>query len=126
MTFRVCIPRVPTGGSRQPKTEDRNYAEKTLRDGILNDAGRGAGIVAIDNGSWSSAELHSFPHGSARYRCRDGVAALIIGVGGFLGMGEREVAVAYESLRMTRDQNNATIITMNTSKDALRAAPAWT
>ena len=57
---------------------------------------------------------------------KDGkVAAVVIGVGGFLGMGEREVAVNFNSIRMSRDQSNNLILTMNTSKDILKDAPAW-
>ena len=57
---------------------------------------------------------------------KDGkVAAVIIGVGGFLGMGEREVAVNFNSIRMSRDQSNNLVLTMNASKDILKDAPAW-
>jgi sporulation protein YlmC with PRC-barrel domain len=54
------------------------------------------------------------------------VAAVIVGVGGFLGMGEREVAISYDSLKMANDANGSTVITVNTTKDALKSAPAWT
>ena len=58
---------------------------------------------------------------------KDGkVAAVIIGVGGFLGIGEREVAVNFQSLRLSRDTNNNLVVTMNATKDSLKAAPAWT
>lgn len=54
------------------------------------------------------------------------VAAVVIGVGGFLGMGEREVAVSYASLRLTRDANDKTVVMMPTAtKDSLKAAPEW-
>ena len=57
---------------------------------------------------------------------RDGkVAAVIIGVGGFLGIGEREVAVSFNSLQMRRDQSNDLVLTINATKDALKSAPAW-
>jgi sporulation protein YlmC with PRC-barrel domain len=57
---------------------------------------------------------------------KDGkVAAVIIGVGGFLGMGEREVAINYNSLRMNRDSNANLVLTVNATKDALKNAPAW-
>jgi len=57
---------------------------------------------------------------------KDGkVAALIIGVGGFLGMGEREVAVSFESVRISRDQSNNLALTVNATKDALKSAPEW-
>jgi sporulation protein YlmC with PRC-barrel domain len=57
---------------------------------------------------------------------KDGkVAALIIGVGGFLGVGEREVALSYDSVAMTRDTNNNLVLTVNATKDSLLAAPQW-
>jgi sporulation protein YlmC with PRC-barrel domain len=57
---------------------------------------------------------------------KDGkVAAVVVGVGGFLGLGEREVAVNFNSIRMSRDNNNNLTLTMNATKDSLKAAPAW-
>lgn len=57
---------------------------------------------------------------------KDGnVQILVIGVGGFLGMGEREVAVNFDSLRMSQDSNNRTLVTLDATKDSLKAAPEW-
>jgi sporulation protein YlmC with PRC-barrel domain len=57
---------------------------------------------------------------------KDGkVAAVILGVGGFLGMGEREVAVNFNSIRMNRDQSNNLVLTVNATKENLKDAPAW-
>jgi hypothetical protein len=53
------------------------------------------------------------------------VAAVVIGVGGFLGMGESEVAVSFSSLQMRRDQNGNVVLTLNATKDTLKEAPAW-
>ena len=50
---------------------------------------------------------------------------LVIGVGGFLGIGEREVAVNFSSLRFTQDNSGATVVALNATKDALKAAPEW-
>ena len=55
---------------------------------------------------------------------KDGkVAAVIVGVGGFLG--EREVALTFDSLRMTRDSGNNLVLSVNATKDGLKAAPEW-
>ena len=54
------------------------------------------------------------------------VAAVVVGVGGFLGMGEREVALAFESIRMTRDKDGKDVLTVNATKDTLKTAPVWT
>jgi sporulation protein YlmC with PRC-barrel domain len=53
------------------------------------------------------------------------VAAVIIGVGGFLGMGEHEVALSFDSLRVERDQNNKLKLVANVTKDSLKNAPQW-
>lgn len=53
------------------------------------------------------------------------IHAVVVGVGGFLGIGEREVAVQYDQLRFDRDANGNNVIRMNATKDQLQAAPAW-
>jgi len=54
------------------------------------------------------------------------VQALIISVGGFLGMGEHYVAVAPSSVQVMYDQaNKKWKATMNTTKEALKAAPEF-
>ena len=63
---------------------------------------------------------------------KDGkVVAVVVGVGGFLGIGEREVALDYKSLNVKYDPNamtraGATTIQVNATKDSLKNAPAWT
>lgn len=49
------------------------------------------------------------------------VEAVVIGVGGFLGMGERDVAVAWDRLGRTADKN----FTLKMTKDEVRALPAY-
>lgn len=49
------------------------------------------------------------------------VKAVVIGVGGFLGMGERDVAVAWDKLHRTADNR----YTLNMTKDQLQATPAY-
>jgi sporulation protein YlmC with PRC-barrel domain len=54
------------------------------------------------------------------------IEAVVIGVGGFLGMGEHEVAMSFESLRLSQDSNGKLLVVFNATKDSLKAAPAWT
>jgi len=62
---------------------------------------------------------------------KDGkIVAVIVGIGGFLGIGEREVALDYSSLNIRYDPNamtkaGATTIKVNATKDSLKNAPAW-
>ena len=53
------------------------------------------------------------------------VTALIIGVGGFLGMGEKNVAIPFSDVRAS-EKNNKWYLVLNTTKDALKTAPGYT
>ena len=50
------------------------------------------------------------------------VAALIVGVGGFLGMGEHSVAVPFSAVKHTM-RDGKTYLTMDMTKEALKSAP---
>jgi sporulation protein YlmC with PRC-barrel domain len=55
---------------------------------------------------------------------RDGkIVVLIVGVGGFLGMGEKDVAVPFNAVQFKTKDNNKWYPVMNTTKDALKNAP---
>ena len=53
------------------------------------------------------------------------VAALIIEVGGFLGFGEKDVAVPFSDIKGTK-KNDKWYLTMNADKDELKNAPGLT
>lgn len=52
-----------------------------------------------------------------------GVAAVIVGVGGFLGVGEKKVAVDYKQLQWVVAADNTERLVLETTKEALNAAP---
>ena len=52
------------------------------------------------------------------------INAVIVGVGGFLGAGEKDVAVNFNSIKQTM-KDNKVYLTMDTTKDALRNAPGF-
>jgi hypothetical protein len=51
--------------------------------------------------------------------------AVLIGTGGFLGMGEKDVALRFEDLRFTRDESNDIKVIANMSKDMIASAPDY-
>ncbi|MGO9824156.1 MAG: PRC-barrel domain-containing protein [Terriglobales bacterium] len=53
------------------------------------------------------------------------VTSLIVGVGGFLGAGEKEVAVPFDAVHVTNKDNNKWYLVMNTTKDDLKSAPGF-
>jgi sporulation protein YlmC with PRC-barrel domain len=52
------------------------------------------------------------------------IEAAIVGVGGFLGAGEKDVAVNFNQIKPTK-KNDKTYLTLNTTKDALKNAPGF-
>lgn len=52
------------------------------------------------------------------------ITAAIISVGGFLGIGEKDVAVAFSEIKAT-ERNNKWWLTMNATKDELKKATGF-
>ena len=53
------------------------------------------------------------------------IRAVIIGVGGFLGVGEKNVAVDFGELQMAIAEDNTERWVLETTQEALNAAPAF-
>ncbi|HRN83415.1 MAG TPA: PRC-barrel domain-containing protein [Hyphomicrobium sp.] len=53
------------------------------------------------------------------------ISHAVIGVGGFLGIGEKLVAVNFSDLNIAREENGNARVTMNTTKEALQNAPDY-
>ncbi len=53
------------------------------------------------------------------------VQAVVIGVGGFLGIGEKSVAVGFEAVDKTTDANGNVVLRLETTREQLEAAPAF-
>lgn len=55
------------------------------------------------------------------------VKAVVLGVGGFLGIGEKDVAIEMASLRKVRESNDSSdwFLVVNSSKDMFTNAPAY-
>ena len=52
------------------------------------------------------------------------VSAVIVGVGGFLGVGEKDVAVPFNALKVA-EKNGDRYLVMNTTKETLQSAPGY-
>ena len=50
---------------------------------------------------------------------------MILGVGGFLGIGEKDVAVPFNAIKITEKDGNRYLV-MDASKEALQSATAYT
>jgi len=50
---------------------------------------------------------------------------VIVGVGGFLGLGEKDVALPFDQLTIARDADNKLVVTSSATKESLEAAPEY-
>ena len=53
------------------------------------------------------------------------IGELMVGVGGFLGIGEKDVAIPFNTVRTTTKDNNKWYLVMNSTKDALKDAKGF-
>jgi hypothetical protein len=57
---------------------------------------------------------------------RDGkIVAVLVGSGGFLGIGQKDVALRFEDLKLARDENDSVKIIADVNKEVLAAAPDY-
>ncbi|MGE0025313.1 MAG: PRC-barrel domain-containing protein [Hyphomicrobium sp.] len=114
-----------------PSTEAPSATDKSA-DAATNSAGTFAATQAADE--WRSTKLVGLGvYNGAGDRVGDindlilgpdgKVSNVVIGVGGFLGMGEKLVAVAFSDLQLNRDSDGSMRVTINSSKEALETAP---
>lgn len=53
------------------------------------------------------------------------VDGVVIGVGGFLGIGEKEVAVSFDAIKQATDADGNIVLTLNTTAGELESAPQY-
>lgn len=53
------------------------------------------------------------------------VTGVVVGVGGFLGVGEKDVALEMSAVRITTDEDGDLIFSVNETEEALENAPAF-
>ena len=53
------------------------------------------------------------------------IVSVIVGVGGFLGLGEKDVAVPFNEFTFGRDAKGDVVVTAKITKESLQSAPEW-
>ncbi len=122
------------------------YADATQRRSVFVDRMNSAGTPALSNapsamptasiGSLSVSDLMGLNIRNAANETigeikdvvlsSDGkVQEVIVGVGGFLGMGERYVSIAWDQLRVGRSGDNTVAAQVSATAEQLKAMPAY-
>lgn len=102
----------PTDQSAEPTLSDLGTGSLSAEELI------GATVYAPDDESLGEV-------GDVRLSAKGNVDAVIVDVGGFLGIGEKPVAIAFESLNFKRDEAGAFQVYTDFTRDELEAAPTY-
>lgn len=102
----------PTDQSAEPTLSDLGSGSLSAEELI------GATVYAPDDESLGEV-------GDVRLSAKGNVDAVIVDVGGFLGIGEKPVAIAFESLNFKRDEAGAFHVYTDFTRDELEAAPTY-
>ncbi|HEY4201864.1 MAG TPA: PRC-barrel domain-containing protein [Devosiaceae bacterium] len=100
----------------------------TLSQGYVPNPGDSLASNLIGSQVYSSAGSDAETIGDVNDLVLDGdgnVAAVVVGVGGFLGVGEKSVAIDYADLQWTTATDGSDRLVLNTSREALTAAPEF-
>jgi hypothetical protein len=110
----------PVNPSTTPSTPSmtRTFIDAQSADQWL--ASKIIGASVVDNGNNSIGSVNDLVVDSG-----GNVVAAVIGVGGFLGIGEKNVAISFKSLNITRDPNGSEKVTTQVSKNELQQAAAF-
>lgn len=118
--MRVYATQTDAAATADPATETSANTEGSTAGNQTAD-NTGAAAPADPTAEWSNiGEINDL------IVTQDGeLAAVIIGVGGFLGIGEKDVAVDMSQIEVVSDDGGARFLTVNASPEMLTEAPAY-
>ena len=107
LLIAVSISALPAFAADNMQTAEELRTSKLVGSKVYNNANENIGSIE---------DIILKPDGS--------VDEVVLSVGGFLGMGDKYVAVPFSDLKITRDGSSLKIVTLGT-KDSLKALPAY-
>jgi sporulation protein YlmC with PRC-barrel domain len=120
----------PSKSSEQPKTDTTTAAEQpaAIDPGLAVKIDAGKSVLAtsfIGSSVYTATDENIGDINDMIFDDKGAIQAVVVGVGGFLGMGEKDVALPLEKIRLTKDENNALKLTIQASREELENAPAF-
>lgn len=112
--------------AQQPATPDATATDSAAASSVTIDASKAMLATSVIGSSvFTSADENIGDINDLIVDNSGTVQAAIVGVGGFLGMGEKDVAVPLNKINVVRDENNAIKLTIAASREELEKAPAF-
>jgi sporulation protein YlmC with PRC-barrel domain len=118
----------PSQSSEQPKTDTTAQQPTTTDPGLTVTVDAKKGVLAtsfIGSSVFTSTDENIGDINDMIFDDKGAIQAVIVGVGGFLGMGEKDVALPLSKITVTRDESNAIKLTVQASREELEKAPAF-
>ena len=106
---------LPDQQAGAPSTSPQFLPQQGSSDWLASDL-LGKAVVNADNETIGDVD-NLVTDGSGK------IIAVVIGAGGFLGLGEKEVAVRFEDLELSRDENNEVRVMANFDEEIFASAP---
>jgi hypothetical protein len=119
----------PSQSSEQPKTDETTAQQPATTDpGMAVKVDAKNAVLAtsfIGSSVFTTTDENIGDINDMIFDDKGAIQAVIVGVGGFLGMGEKDVALPLSKITVTRDENNAIKLTVQASREELEQAPAF-
>jgi sporulation protein YlmC with PRC-barrel domain len=118
----------PSKTTEQPKTDQTAQQPAPSDSGLTVTVDASKGVLAtsfIGSTVYTSTDENIGDINDLIFDDKGSIQAVIVGVGGFLGMGEKDVAVPLNKINVTKDENNAVKLTVQASREDLEKAPAF-
>lgn len=112
--------------AQKPATPDATAPDSSAASSVTIDASQAMLVTRVIGSSvFTAADENVGDINDLIFDNNGTIQAAIIGVGGFLGMGEKDVAVPLNQITAVRDETNAIKLTIAASRDDLEKAPAF-
>jgi hypothetical protein len=118
----------PSQSSEQPKADTTAQQPAATDSGFAVNIDAGKAVLAtsfIGSSVYTGTDENIGDINDIIFDDQGAIQAVVVGVGGFLGMGEKDVALPLSKIKVTKDENNAMKLTVQASREELEAAPAF-
>lgn len=112
--------------AQKPATPDAAAPDSSAASSVAIDASQAMLVTRIIGSSvFTAADENVGDINDLIFDNNGTIQAAIVGVGGFLGMGEKDVAVPLNQITAVRDETNAIKLTITATREDLDKAPAF-
>ena len=118
----------PSQSSEQPKADTTAQQPAATNSDLAVNIDAGKAVLAtsfIGSSVYTGSDENIGDINDIIFDDKGAIQAVVVGVGGFLGMGEKDVALPLSKINVTKDENNAMKLTIQASREELDAAPAF-